>query len=366
MIYKIAINIITAINVFLYGMDNQHYFNKVSYPIVITLICISLSLDILYNVKYKEEKILLLNILYILLVSYIYPPSFILAMYMIIEYIEVRNYNKLNIMLVIFMYIFISLKMNLDYTNILLGVVSCISIYEIINHQQKVDKLEKYNFDLKEENFVLEERRKNDNKINCQSVESIKIEERNLISQKLHDKIGHTLAGSIMQLEALKIINQCDYKKGNVMLDNIIDNLRDGMDDIRNTLRRIKPEQGQININNLKLMLDKFTNKCNIDTNLKVEGDLNEINLVYWRAIIECINEVLTNSMKYSNGELINVEISVLNKIIRLYIKDNGCYQGDIKKGMGLLGIEERIVNLGGDVYFNNEDGFSNLIILKR
>ena len=150
------------------------------------------------------------------------------------------------------------------------------------------------------------------------------------------------------------------------MLDNIIDNLRDGMDDIRNTLRRIKPEQGQININNLKLMLDKFTNKCNIDTNLKVEGDLNEINLVYWRAIIECINEVLTNSMKYSNGELINVEISVLNKIIRLYIKDNGCYQGDIKKGMGLLGIEERIVNLGGDVYFNNEDGFSNLIILKR
>lgn len=150
------------------------------------------------------------------------------------------------------------------------------------------------------------------------------------------------------------------------MLDNIIDNLRDGMDDIINTLRKIKPEQGQINISNLRLVLEKFTNKCNIDTNLKIEGDLNEINLVYWRSIIECINEVLTNSMKYSNGDLINIEISVLNKIIRLYIKDNGCYQGDIKKGMGLLGIEERIVNLGGDVYFNNEDSFSNLIILKR
>lgn len=40
--------------------------------------------------------------------------------------------------------------MNLNYTNIFLGVVSYIFIYEIINYQQKVFKLEKYNFDLKE------------------------------------------------------------------------------------------------------------------------------------------------------------------------------------------------------------------------
>ena len=48
MIFKIIINIILAINVFLYGMDNQHYFNKVSYPIIITLISVSLSL--LYSI----------------------------------------------------------------------------------------------------------------------------------------------------------------------------------------------------------------------------------------------------------------------------------------------------------------------------
>lgn len=198
MIFKIIINIILAINVFLYGMDNQHYFNKVSYPIIITLISVSLSLYIFYSIKYKEEKILLLNIIYILLVSYIYPPSFILAIYMIIEYIEVRNYNKLNTALVIFMYIFISIKMNLDYTNIFLGVVSYIFTYEIINYQQKVFKLEKYNFDLKEKNFGLEEIRRIDNKINYQNLESIKIEERNVISQKLHDKIDHILAGIIL------------------------------------------------------------------------------------------------------------------------------------------------------------------------
>ena len=104
---------------------------------------------------------------------------------MIIEYIEVRNYNKLNTALVIFMYIFISIKVNLDYTNIFLGLVSYISTYEIINYQQKVFKLEKYNFDLKEKNVGLEERRRIDNKINYQNLESIKIEERNVISSKI-------------------------------------------------------------------------------------------------------------------------------------------------------------------------------------
>ena len=112
--------------------------------------------------------------------------------------IEVRNYNKLNTALVIFMYIFISIKVNLDYTNIFLGLVFYISTYEIINYQQKVFKLEKYNFDLKEKNFGLEEIRRIDNKINYQNLESIKIEERNVISQKLHDKIDHILAGIIL------------------------------------------------------------------------------------------------------------------------------------------------------------------------
>ena len=40
--------------------------------------------------------------------------------------------------------------------------------------------------------------RRIDNKINCQNLESIKIKERNVIFQKLHDKIGHTLAGIIL------------------------------------------------------------------------------------------------------------------------------------------------------------------------
>lgn len=366
MIYKIVINLILFISIFIYGMENRFYFENIRYSLVIFFICIGLSLYIYYILRNENIRILILNIIYMMGVTYIYPPTILILGNMISEYILIGKYSKYYLIGTILIYILAIIRFGIDYNMVAMGIIGSILIYVIVNYEEKINILEKLNYDLKDKNYALEERRKLENKINYQSIELVKIEERNMISQKLHDKIGHTLSGSIMQLEASKIIFDKDSEKGKIMLDNIIDTLRSGMDDIRYTLKVIKPEQGEIGINNIKLMLDNFSNKTCKNTELNVEGDLSEINIIYWRAIIDCIREILTNSIKYSNGDLININITIMNKIIRVHIKDNGCYTGKIKKGMGLLGIEERIIKLNGDVYFNNEDGFSNLIILKR
>jgi signal transduction histidine kinase len=254
----------------------------------------------------------------------------------------------------------------MPYTLISMGIIGSIFIYESMKNESKIKIVEKTNYNLREKIFNLEENKSLENKANYQNIEAVKIEERNIISQKLHDKIGHVLAGSIMQLEALKIIIDKDRDKGMIMLDGITNNLRYGMDDIRTTLRKIKPENNEIGVNNLKLILEEFSKEYKIENRITFEGDINEINFVYWKVILDCVKESLTNIIKHSNADLLNVDISVLNQIIRIHIKDNGSKAKDIKKGMGLLGIEERVVNINGNVYFNNEDGFSTLIILKR
>ncbi|MGL6107831.1 sensor histidine kinase [Romboutsia sp.] len=364
MLYRITAYIMLSINMILYCTESNLYLDKLSKPISIVVLSISISMYMLYTIKLKNTKLLLANILYTTVVTYIYPPLLPNLIFLITEYLKVKNYGGRYSLLIV--YILLAIKIELYYTNMFLGIIASIFIYEIMNYESRLLKLEKDNYKLREKNNTLEEIRKKENKTAHQNIEAVKIEERNLISQKLHDKIGHTLAGSIIQLEALKIVIINDTEKGKEMLENVIDNLRNGMDDIRQTLRRIKPEQEEVNLNNLKRIIDDFSQKSNISTNLKIEGDLNEVNLVYWRALIDCCREILTNSIKYSTGDLLNLEISVLNKIIRLHIKDNGAYKGSLKKGMGLIGIEERIINLGGDVYFDNENGFSTLIILKR
>lgn len=366
MIYKIILNLIVGINTFIYGLENRIFLEKITYPLVALLISISLSLYMLYLIKIKNENFLLLNIIFMIIVTYFYNPGIIILGILTVEYILLKKYELAYLFIFLVTYLLLSIKFNISYTNIFFGFIGCIFIYNTLRYEEKIKKLEKNNYELKDRNFHLEEIRQEENKISYNSIQSVKIEERNNISQKLHDKIGHTLAGSIMQLEALKIILKSDEEKGFIILDSIINNLRDGMDDIRYTLKKLKPNVEELNINNLKVMIDDFSKKTNIKTYLNLEGDLDEINLIYWKNILECISEIFTNSMKYSNGDTINVNISVFNKIIRVHIKDNGNYTETIKKGMGLLGIEERIVNLGGNVYFNNEDGFSSLIILKR
>lgn len=365
MIYKLIINLMLLINIYIYGMFNIDLF-KVRHEIVIILLCISVSFYMYYLLKKKEEKLLLINIIYLIGVICIYPPTIVIVSSMITEYIVTNKYKSGYITSSILFYLIAITKLHIDYHFVFLGIMASVFVYGISKYEGKLKNLEKVNYKLKAEKFDLEEQRKLDNRMAYDNIEAIKVEERNEISQKLHDKIGHTLAGSIMQLEALKIIINNDKDKGLLIIDNVTNNLRDGMDDIRQTLRMIKPNQSEINIQNLKLLLDDFSNKSNIQTDLKIEGDLSEINMIYWKSIIDCIREILTNTIKYSNGDLFKIEISVLNKIIRVYTKDNGYYKGTIKKGMGLIGIEERIINLNGNVSFSNDDGFSNLIILKR
>lgn len=369
MILKIIINLILGLNVFFYAIEEKRYIDKLNAPIILTIICISLALYILSNLnfmKVNKLKILLLNLLYISIVSYIFSPLLVLIGPIVVEFIKTKEYDDFYIYLILGILFMIQIKNNTSYTLISMGIMGSIFIYESMRDENKIKAVEKINYNLREKIFNLEENKRLENKANYQNIEAVKIEERNIISQKLHDKIGHVLAGSIMQLEALKIVIDNDREKGMIMLDGITNNLRDGMDDIRATLRKIKPENTEMGVNNLKLILDEFSREFKVENKITFEGDIGEINFVYWKVILDCVKESLTNIIKHSNADLLNIDISILNQIIRIHIKDNGSLSKDIKKGMGLLGIEERVVNVNGNVYFNNENGFSILIILKR
>ncbi|MBZ9688965.1 histidine kinase dimerization/phosphoacceptor domain-containing protein [Clostridium estertheticum] len=67
------------------------------------------------------------------------------------------------------------------------------------------------------------------------------LEERNKIAQEIHDNIGHTLSGGIMQLEGAKLLLDIDLPKSKSMVQSTINVLREGMDNIRITLKNIKP-----------------------------------------------------------------------------------------------------------------------------
>ncbi len=190
------------------------------------------------------------------------------------------------------------------------------------------------------------------------------LEERNNLAQNIHDKIGHTIAGSIIQLQAATVLIDKDKEKAASIIEDTAENLRNGMSSIRSTLRSIKPASEQLGINRLKLMVEELSLKSSIKTSFTYKGDLEKIKHSHWRIITDNIKEALTNSIKYSHATKIDVELEVLNKMIKAQVKDNGIGSRQIKKGLGIMGMEERAEGAGGNLIIDGTFGFCVITLL--
>ncbi|MCJ7841119.1 histidine kinase [Lederbergia sp. NSJ-179] len=198
-----------------------------------------------------------------------------------------------------------------------------------------------------------------------QSAYTFKLEERNRISQEIHDKIGHSITGALIQMEAAKRLVKVDQEKALVLLQNAIGITQDGIDSIRLTLKNMKPPTEQVGINRLKMYIDEFSAKHHKRTVLTYNGNVDWITPIQWKIIQENVTEALTNSLKYAEGNTqIAVDVQVLNKLIKVEVKDNGKGVEKIEKGLGIIGMEERTATIDGKVIIDGRDGFSVTTLL--
>ncbi|MGZ0084255.1 sensor histidine kinase [Caldibacillus thermoamylovorans] len=197
-----------------------------------------------------------------------------------------------------------------------------------------------------------------------QSEYMLQLEERNRLSQRIHDQIGHSLTGALIQMEAAKRLMDGDRNKAKQLLENAIHISKEGIEQIRMTLKQMKPPPEQMGINRVKLFIDEFSAQHHLPIPLVCKGDLDVITPIQWKVIYENIAEALTNAIKYAEATAIAVEIHVLNRVIKVEVKDNGKGATKIKKGLGIIGMEERAASVHGTVIVDGTNGFSVTTLL--
>ncbi|MGL5087531.1 MAG: histidine kinase, partial [Clostridium sp.] len=133
-------------------------------------------------------------------------PVIIFGCISILEYFSSKNDNY--IFGVVISLAPLSLVMN--FRNIKeLALITLLSIIIIITNDKifkKISKDEEISGKQRKEIYNLENRLLMEKDIQEQLIHTVKLEERNKISGELHDKIGHTISGTLLQLEATKLI----------------------------------------------------------------------------------------------------------------------------------------------------------------
>ena len=246
-----------------------------------------------------------------------------------------------------------------EYTSIItlavmlaLFVIARVSLFILLKNREMLSESRREISDLKKKVSNLTEYAKT-------LKENSALEERSRFAVRIHDRLGHDISGSIILLEAAKLNIKTNPEQAEQCLKTATENLRSGVDEIRALLRQERPDINAVGISEIKSKLEQYKSSYNIDTVLEISGDTEKITFAVWCCIRDNLTEALTNTLKHSHSSKFTVSIAVMNKVIRVEMKDNGKGAVTFKKGMGLTAIEDRTVQAGGKCLFNmRTDGF--------
>ena len=188
--------------------------------------------------------------------------------------------------------------------------------------------------------------------------------ERQRIIHEIHDHLGHDLTSCLIQLEAAKVINKNQPEQAQRLLIQSSDILRKSIQEVRNLLHDERPTNESFNINKVKAELQRFSDSHQIIVDFQYSGALNKISRFHWQVIAANLKEFLTNTLKYSEASTVTVRLHVYQKFLRFESKNNGASAGDIRKGLGILGMEERTAVLNGKLLIDGTNGFQITTIL--
>ena len=62
------------------------------------------------------------------------------------------------------------------------------------------------------------------------------------------------------------------------------------------------------------------------------------------------VSETLTNAAKHSHASVVHVDVETVERVLRLWLRDDGAGGADPSRGSGLVGLQDRVEALGGAI----------------
>lgn len=197
-----------------------------------------------------------------------------------------------------------------------------------------------------------------DNKQLALKLLNIQEEDHRYIARELHDEFGQCLAGINAVTASIKQTAKLQSPELVAELNTISPITNHMMEVLRSMLTRLRPaEVDDLGLTtSLKKLLNSWNNRSNGMTSyqLILNGNIDNLPDPLPVNIYRIVQECLTNIAKHAHASLAEVIINTLpDHSIQLEISDDGIAkvdEFDNTLGVGLLGIRERVMALGGKI----------------
>jgi len=179
--------------------------------------------------------------------------------------------------------------------------------------------------------------------------------ERQSLSRELHDEVGQMLTALGMQLGNLEALKNSDLAAFSARLEEAKRVNSDAMKAIRDLAMGLRPSM--LDDLGLEPALQwqgrEFSRHTGVPAVVEVSGALHDLSDAQRTCIYRVVQEALTNCARHANARNVLVSVDGDADRIQVMVKDDGVgfEPGNrSKRGLGLIGIEERVHALQGKV----------------
>lgn len=222
-----------------------------------------------------------------------------------------------------------------------------------VNEQKAREKLEILASELAEANRHLSE--------SAEQVHELAIEqERNRFAREIHDGLGHYLTTINMQLNAASSLVRKEPAKAVDMLEKAQKMTAEALVDVRNSVFALRKDG--MRLEELTQRIEKLADSARTPdrkVNFRITGIPFLLSPQASLTIYRTAQEAINNAQKYSGATRIDLHLEYSEDgVVYFSIQDDGKGSKQMNRGFGLIGIQERVRLLRGDVTIVNKPGF--------
>jgi signal transduction histidine kinase len=175
-------------------------------------------------------------------------------------------------------------------------------------------------------------------------------DERRAIARELHDEVGQSFSGALLEEVSPALRSR----------------LEDAVDSVRRIALSLRPSMlddiGLVAA--LEWQAREVGNRCDLAIEVRAEESAGEMPDAHRTCIFRVAQEALRNAARHSGATQVRVAMDKAVRGVTLAVEDNGKgFPAGRTRGLGLLGMEERVAQLGGSFRLRSEPGRGTTVL---
>ncbi|WP_062350480.1 sensor histidine kinase [Bacillus kwashiorkori] len=196
---------------------------------------------------------------------------------------------------------------------------------------------------------------------NRRIAEFVKQEERQRIARDLHDTLGQKLSLIGIKSELASKIVYKNPEQAKSEMKDVHQTARIALNEVRNMVSEMRGIRVSEEIKRIKQLLEAANITFIFDSNKK----LSNVSLYLENILSMCLKEAVTNIVKHSQATKCEILLEQTLEEIKIIVQDNGVgfsKDKDHSNGVGLLGMQERLEFVNGDLEITSNNGMRILM----